>query len=134
MRLRPSLRKEQLMARIEQILEQVDESKPNDISEKQKLRWIAELDGKIALDVMLMAPQEAQQFHYHYPEGMGYEPLVSFPHDGIYAAWLAAKIDFANGEFERYENSMAMYNAEYSNFVSWFLNNYDPVQGYRKVE
>lgn len=120
------------MATIREILDQVDELRPNAFSEKLKMAWISELDGKIAADVMLMSIDDIRQIRYSYPENMDSEPLVGFPHDGIYLYWLQAQIDYANGEYNKYQNSMEMYNEHYSNFVRWFANTYKPAQGYPK--
>lgn len=117
---------------IKEIIEQVDDIKPNAFSEKTKLTWIAELDGSIASDVMMMNIVEVQQLQYRHPTDLESTPLVSFPHDGIYVLWLRAKIDEANGEAERYENSMAQYNASYGKFVRWFAATHEPAQGYAR--
>ena len=118
------------MATIREIIEQVDELRPNAFSEKLKLAWISELDGKIAADVMLMSIDDIRQIEYTHPESMDIEPLVSYPHQGIYINWLQAQIDYANGEYNKYQNSMEMYNEYYRNFVRWFANTYKPAQGY----
>jgi hypothetical protein len=118
------------MATIQEIIERVDERKPNAFSQKAKIAWIAELDGKIAADVMLMNINDVRQFNYAYPENLSSEPLIEFPHDSIYDLWLGAKIDFENGEYTKYQNSMEQYNAHYNNFVHWFASTYEPAQGY----
>lgn len=118
------------MATIREIIDRVDDTKPNAFSQKVKLGWIAELDGKIAADVMLMSIVDIRQLNYTHPEDLNSEPLVGFPHDGIYDAWLGAKIDFMNGEYDKYQNSMEMFNALYVNFVRWFATCYEPARGY----
>lgn len=119
------------MATIQEIIARVDERKPNAFSTERKVEWIAELDGRIALDVMLMDIAEAQQFRYLAPAALNYTPLAHFPHDSLYDAWLEAMIDYSNGEYNKYQNSMELYNARYSDFVRWFVRTYEPSQGYR---
>ena len=118
------------MAKIQEIIDRVDDTKPNAFALQAKLEWIAELDGKIAANVMLMNIAEIQQLKYSYPEDLTSEPLVGFPHDGIYEAWLAAKIDFWNGEYNKYQNSMEMFNALYGDYMRWFATSYEPARGY----
>lgn len=130
--LRPSAKGVMAMAIIREIIEAVDACKPNAFAEKEKLKWLAELDGKIAADVFLMSIEDVQAMNYCWPEDLETETLVRFPHDDLYRLWLMAKIDFGNGEYEKYQNTMAMYNAAYSNFVRWFASTYDPAQGYRR--
>lgn len=122
------------MSTIREIIARVDDMKPNAFDEKTKMAWIAELDGKIALNVMLMGIAEAAQLQYVHPNDLDSEPLVIFPHDSLYDLWLGAKIDFANGEYSKYQNSMEMFNAHYGDYVRWFASTYEPAQGYAKEE
>lgn len=116
---------------IREVIELVDESHPNAFSVMVKVRWLAELDGKVAVDVMRMHPSQLQMLRYG--EGdLDKELLVDFPHDDIYPAWLGAKIDEANGEYNKYANSLEVYNGAYDNFACWFLNTYHPAQGYKE--
>lgn len=120
------------MATIREILGQVDSRKPNAFSDGDKVRWMAELDGKIAADVLLMSIEDIQQLRYSWPEDEKTELLVRFPHDDLYSLWLYARIDFENGEYSKYQNSMEMFNAVYKNFVRWFASTYNPANGYRR--
>lgn len=119
---------------IREVIARVDLKKPNAFDDEQKVRWLAELDGKIAADVMLQSISDLQQYNYKYPEAMDFELLVHFPHDDIYELWLAAQIDKANGEVDLYMNSKEAYNASYINFSCWFANVYDPAQGYMRSD
>ena len=120
------------MEKIREIIERVDKIKPNAFKQDVKVRWIAELDGMIATEVMLMCTTDAEQLKYSCPDDLESEPLVGFPHSGIYDLWLCAKIDFTNGEYNKYQNTMEMFNANYKAFVRWFAATYEPAQGYRK--
>ena len=117
------------MSKIVDIIARVDENRPNAFSSATKMKWISDLDGKIAADVFLMDIAQIRELEYRYPEGLEKEPLVTFPHDDIYDLWLEAKIDAANGEYNRYQNTMQIYNESYSNFVQWFASVYEPAQG-----
>ena len=120
------------MGKISDIIQLVDDMKPNAYTERTKLGWIAELDGKVAANVMLMSIADIRQMNYSYPEALNFETLVEFPHDGMYQHWLEAKIDYANGEYNKYQNSMEQFNAHYGDFVRWFTRSYEPAQGYVK--
>ena len=117
------------MITIRKIIERVDRVKPNAFSIETKLGWIAELDGKIALDVLLLDRSELSQFNYEYQEALDKEPLVSFPHDAIYDKWLIAQIDAACEEWERYANDIEVYNSYFKNYVRWIARTYQPAQG-----
>lgn len=117
------------MSTIKEVLDRVDARKPNAFRAEQKTAWITELEGMLALNVFLMDICEAEQLHYSWPEHGDTQLLVRFPHDGIYGLWLEAKIDMANGEYDKYQNSMIQYNEAYTNFVRWFARVYTPAQG-----
>lgn len=114
---------------IQKIIDKVDKLKPNAVDAEIKLGWIAELDGRVAQDVMLMHPDELYLFAYSYPQDLEKTPLVEFPHDAIYEKWLLAKIDEVNQEWDEYANSMEVYNTCYKNYVRWFANTWRPAQG-----
>lgn len=117
------------MSAIKKIVEMVDLLRENAFPQELKIRWIAELDALIAAEVMLMDISELEQFQYDPEAGLEYEPLVRFPHDNMYHYWLCAKIDAENGEYNRYQNSMQLYNAAFLEFRTWFSRVYDAANG-----
>lgn len=119
------------MSTFSEIIDRVDQNKPNAFEKLEKLRWLTDLDGKIATEVMMMSISGVRNL----PRGEAArdcEPLVSFPYEDLYDRYLEAQIDYHNGEFGNYQNAMEAYNAAYNGFVNWFLNTYDPVQGYER--
>lgn len=120
--------------RLREAIERVDEIKPNAFSSAVKTDWVNALEGRIAADVLLLAPAEVKQLRYTYPEDQNTELLVDTPHDDIYTLWLAAKIDEANGEYNKYQNTMQIYNEHFGDFVRWFASTWDPAQGYISEE
>lgn len=115
---------------IQQALDRADEIKPNAIPSTTKTAWLASLDGRIAANIFLMSVPDIRNFSYSYPEDADVELLVYPPHDELYPLYLAAKIDEANGEYDKYANSSAIYNAAYTDFARWFATVYAPAQGY----
>ena len=119
--------------KVKDALAWVDEVKPNAFSDGVKIGWISRLEETLALEVFLMAPAEAALLRCG-AEDKETELLVDAPYDDLYTLWLAAKIDEANGEYSKYQNSMQAYNARRGAFVCWFAGLYDPAQGYRSEE
>lgn len=115
------------MSTLKSVIERVDEFKPNAFSDELKVSWLNALEGRVVMSVFQL-PQSAVKEWVHSADDLGAELLVRFPHDDIYEAWLAAKIDFANGEYEKYQNSMAMYNELYEDFVQLVAMRYNPTQ------
>lgn len=115
------------MSTLREVIARVDAIKPNAYSDETKVSWLNALEGRIVVGVFQMRVAQAAA-RMHSPDDLEQELLVKFPHDDIYEAWLAAKIDFANGEYEKYQNSMAMYNELYEDFVQLVAMRYNPAQ------
>ena len=120
--------------KVGEVIERVDAVKPNAFDSLAKVEWLNTLEGRIAADVLLLAPAELGQLRYRWPEDRDTELLLAPPHDDIYGLWLQAKIDEANGEYNKYQNTMQIYNEHYGNFVRWFAGTWDPAQGYISEE
>jgi len=65
-------------------------------------------------------------------DGTDIELLVNPPHDKLYRSYLTAMIDYANGEYDKYANTMQMFNMEYNEFKRWFMVNYRPAYTHRR--
>lgn len=120
------------MSKYIEIIRLVDGYRPNAFEDHLKLWWLVSLDGKIAVDLMRINIEEVRAImDCGYPEGLEHSPLVGFPYEELYLHYLDAKICYSNGEYNDYQNAMESYNAAYAEFAKWFLNNHDPVQGYK---
>lgn len=90
----------------------IDELKPNGYSQPMKVRWLSLLEGKIMSEIIGTTGFAG----YDDDTPLDTELTVSYPYDEVYTYWLEAQIDYANGEYPRYNNSMAMFNTAYSAF------------------
>lgn len=52
--------------------------------------------------------------------------LIPSPYDSAYLDWLSAKIDFADGEYARYNNSMTRFNDTFLAFSRFYNRKYMP--------
>ena len=91
---------------------------PNSIPVSVKHRWLAELEGRIQVELEGVSPDDISA-----DEG-GDMPNLSapFPYDRLYWLYLLAMYDFADGDNARYENAAAMFNSAYQNYAKWRLN------------
>lgn len=109
------------MATLKEIIERVEKEKPDAFTNDVKAKWLAELEGKIALDCFQMSPLEAQTVRYSWPTDEKKELLIRFPNEEVYALYLEAMIDFHNGEPDRYQNTMERFNQAFLGFKQWLL-------------
>ena len=116
---------------VQQCIEFVDEIRPNAFSVEAKMAWLSQVEGKIASEIFLMAPAELWQFQYKTAlEDGDKELLVDPPYDDIYVAFLTAKVDSKNGEFNRLSTAAQSFNRLWNEFAAFIGNRYDPGAGY----
>lgn len=101
----------------------VDSYEDNAYTIEQKARWVREVEGKVYTQLFLQQPLG---FHVtQYAKILDYELAIPAPLNQIYRDYLQAKIHYANGEYDRYANSMAMFNDGWNDLNIWFGNDYD---------
>lgn len=59
-------------------------------------------------------------------DGSGAVLLVEPPHDKLYWHYLVSMIHFANADYDRYQNTMQLYNESFGEFMRWFAQVYRP--------
>lgn len=103
--------------------------KPNTYGQSEKIKWLSNLDGIIKTEV-IDTHEGAEEVEYKpYTEAsLMKELLVGAPYDDIYIKWLEAQIDYANGEYAKYNNSISMYNAAYDAYAKWYNRTHMPIQ------
>lgn len=101
-----------------ELIAAVDLKEPNSCSAAEKLRWLSALDGKIHAEVLLAHESESEPTPFAaYTDGTE-ELLIPFPYaEGVYTHYLIAMIAALNAETARYNQQIAMYNA---NFGQWW--------------
>lgn len=107
-----------------QVIAMVDDIKPNAFGNDTKTKWINEAEGMVQTEVFLLAPDEIVT--YDYERDKEKDLMVRPPHDKLYWSYLTAMIDFANGEYDRYQNTVQMFNSHFGEFMRWFATCYRP--------
>lgn len=99
-------------------IQAVDSLKPNTYSQPEKIQWLSELDGTIKAEIIdTHEGGEDIVFNgYDVNTPLETELIVTAPYDRIYKSWLESRIDYANGEFTRYNNSVTVFNTDYLSF------------------
>lgn len=110
-------------------LYRIDELKPNSYSQTQKIKWLSSLDGIVKSEIIdTHEGGEGIVFNgYSENADLSTELLIPAPYDDIYLRWLEAQIDYTNGEYGKYNNSMAMYNTAYTAFQNYYNRTHMPI-------
>lgn len=95
-------------------LKQVDETHYPD---SMLLQFLNEVEGKVQTEVLMIAPEDTVRYG---ADDLTSEMIVTAPHDKLYYVYLMAMIDFVNGEYDRYTNSMNLANAYITEWAAWY--------------
>lgn len=103
---------------INEAIQAVDSLKPNGYSELEKIGWLSELDGTIKVEIIdTHEGAEDISFNgYNEQTPLEQELLVPYPYDRIYKSWLESRIDYANQDYAKYNNSTTVFNTDYLSF------------------
>ena len=91
--------------------------------------WLNEVEGLVQTRVHLIPDEAVVRLvrDAEDPEAFNETVLSApFPYDKLYAPYIEAKIDFANGEYDRYENSMAMFDQFFTEYMAHYAQVYRP--------
>lgn len=114
--------------KIIETINHVDEVKPNSYSQTEKIRWLSTLDGTIKAEIIdNYEGAESISFEPYTEDSLLRELLVPHPYDEVYIRWLEAQIDYANGEYGKYNNSITMYNTAFAAFVRYYNKTHKPI-------
>lgn len=114
--------------KIMEVLYRIDEVKPNSFSQSEKIKLLSSLDGLIKSQIIDTheGGDDVVFSGYNEDSNLDIELLVPAPYDDIYLRWLEAMIDYANGEYGKYNNSIVMYNTAYTAFANYYNRTHKP--------
>lgn len=109
-------------------INRIDSLKPNNYSQDDKVAWLSKIDGIIKEKVIDTHDGGENVIYKGYDDNTktDTELLVPAPYDDLYIKWLEAQIDYANGEYGKYNNSMTMYNAAYTEYENAYNRSHMP--------
>jgi len=115
-------------------ISRLDELKPNSFSRGQKIYWLSALDGAVKKEIIDTHEGGEGICFAPYEERAGENPelLIPPPYDEVYLRYLEAQTDYANGEYDRFNNSNAMYAAAYTAFTRAYNRSHLPKGGSKK--
>ena len=109
-------------------INRIDILKPNTYTPDTKTYWLSNLDG-IVFEKIIKTHEGAEVSNF---EGYTAETpidtklLIPAPYDDIYLKWLEAQIDYANGEYDKYNNITVAYNDAYTEFERYYNRTHMP--------
>ena len=114
--------------KIIEAINQIDSLKHNTYSQRDKILWLSRLDSMVKRLIIDTHEGSEDIIFIGYDENTDLytELLVPAPFDEIYLRWLEAQIDYANGEYGKYNNSILMYQTSYDGYANHYNRNHMP--------
>lgn len=104
------------MATMNEVIARVDAVRPNVYPNDTKYRWINNLDGLVAREVLNDDAPE-----YLLPDDGDTPLLVGHPFDDIYDLYVMAMIELFNKEYEHYNNAVMVFQERYTQYKTWYI-------------
>ena len=107
----------------------VDTVKPNGYSQVEKIKWLSNLDGIVKAEIIDTHEGGEKVIFKGYDEmtALTQELLVPHPYDDIYIRYLEMQIDYANGEYNKYNNTKTVYNEAFREFEKYYNRTHKPI-------
>lgn len=109
-------------------INRTDELKPNGFSQTEKVEWLSILDGMIKNDIIDTheGGEDIPFSGYNDETPNETKLIVESPYDDIYILWLESRIDYANAEYAKYNNSITRYNDIYQAYSNYYNRTHMP--------
>ena len=107
---------------------QIDSIKPNSYSQPDKIRWLSNLDWVVKTEIIDTHEGGESVVFSGYNDNTPLETELLLPnsHSDVYMKWLEAQIDYANGEYGKYNNSTEAFNTLYAAFERYYNRTHMP--------
>lgn len=107
----------------------VDELKPNHYSAQRKMEWLNQIEGQIYEKVIKTHSNSGgitfEKYNLETDEDK--ELIASGIYEDLYRYFIESQIDYSNQEINKYNNSAAMFNETYSNYVKAYRRAHMPL-------
>ena len=113
--------------KIIEAINQIDSLKHNTYSQANKLEWLSRLDAMVKKHIIDTHEGEEVTFAgYGDLTDPQTELLVPAPYDEMYLRWMEAQIDYHNGEYDKYNNAIDMFDTAYQGYHNYYNRTHKP--------
>ena len=109
-------------------ISRTDGLKQNSYTQKEKIVWLNKLDGMVKRQIIDTHEGGEELVFTGYTEQTPLDTvlLVPEPFTDVYQRWLEAQIDLTNGEYDKYNAAISLFNTEYQAFENDYHKNHMP--------
>jgi hypothetical protein len=115
---------------IDKLIKLAKKLKPTPFDDEILLMWVNEIEGMVLSEVHLVTVTDIAPYELGEDGSLPTAELTApMPYDKLYMQYLMAQIDYANGEYSKYQNTMQMFNACYTEYVHYVAEVLAPADG-----
>ena len=106
----------------------------NTYTDEDKVQWLSRLDSMVKKHIIDTHEGAENVVFTGYDDStdLQTELLVPPPHDEMYLRWMEAQIDYHNGEYDKYNASIVMYNTAVDNYANYYNRNHMPISRHNR--
>lgn len=115
--------------KIVEAINRLDALKYNTYTQSDKVEWLSRLDNMVKKHIIDTHEGGSDVAFAGYDDStdLKTELLVPVPHDEMYLRWLEAQIDYHNGEYDKYNNAIIMFNTAFEAYQAYYTRTHLPV-------
>ena len=105
-----------------------DDLMPNTYSQEDKVKWLSELDAKVKIFIV-DTHEGSENIHfagYDNNTDLRTELLIPEPFTECYLRWMEAQMHYLNGEYNKYNNAILMYNTAFEAYANYYNRTHMP--------
>lgn len=104
--------------KLTEVIEKIRQTKPNPYSDDRLTDYINALEQQVQAEVFRTPIAEIT--NYRWKTNQDTVLLIPPPYDSTYPFYVAAMIDFNNGEFDSYNQNMVQFNTLYDEYKKFY--------------
>lgn len=115
--------------KISEAISRLDSLKHNTYTQSDKIAWLSRLDNMVKKHIIDTHEGAYEITFTGYDDSTDpqTELLVPEPFDEVYLRWMEAQIDYSNGEYDKYNQSILMFKAAYDGYANYYNRNNMPL-------
>ena len=119
---------------IHNAINSIDELMHNTYTQENKVTWLSRVDTMVKKLVIDTHDGGENVSFSGYNEDTDLETvlLIPEPFDEAYLRWMEAQIHYHNGEYDKYNNAVVMFNTAFDAYKSDYTRNHMPLQSEKR--
>ena len=119
---------------IHNAINSIDELMHNTYTQENKVTWLSRvdtMDKKLVIDTH-DGGEDVSFSGYNEDTDLETVLLIPEPFDEAYLRWMEAQIHYHNGEYDKYNNAVVMFNTAFDAYKSDYTRNHMPLQSEKR--